>query len=92
MTTETKDFLKSQLDKLLLVFLIVYFTLFMIILLLRFPNLDGGTLQWIEKSVDMATGAIIGAVTTSAVIKRSDTTIDRQSIAIAVPPPKEPEK
>ena len=68
-----KDLIKSQFDKLILLLLIILFMLFMACLLLRFPNLDAGTLQWIEKSIDMAEGAVIGAVTTAAVMRSTTT-------------------
>lgn len=64
------DFLKAQFDKLLLLTIIVFFTLVLLLLLYRFPNLDQSTLQWIEKSVDMATGGLIVAVNASS--KRQD--------------------
>lgn len=74
MTDETKDFLKAQGDKIILALLIGWFTVFMMVLLWRFPNLDAGTLQWIEKSVDMVTGALIAAVTTAGLMRRTGST------------------
>ena len=64
MRHETIEFLKSQIDKILLIFLIGHFSVMMIYFLWRFPNLEGATLQWLEKSIDIAEGALIGAVLT----------------------------
>ena len=77
------EFLRTQFDKLLLLFMVIYFTIFMMILLIRYPNLDAGTLQWIEKSVDLVTGAIIGTVTGAAIALA-------RNVAPPPPPPAPP--
>lgn len=66
------DFIKQQFDKILLTFLILFFTTVTGLLLIKFPNVDAATLQWIEKSNDLVLGALIGAVTTQAVRQIKD--------------------
>ena len=59
------EFVRDQFDKLMLVFLVVFFMFYQMAMLMRFPNLDAATLQWMEKSSDMVLGALIVAVTTA---------------------------
>lgn len=92
MRHEIIEFLKTQWDKILLCYVIVHFSTMMIYFLWRFPNLDAATLQWLEKSIDLAEGALIGAVTTAAAMRRDPppgSVTVAQKTETTVTPPKE---
>ena len=56
------DFIKMQFDKVLIAGLIIYFITMQGLMLLHFPNIDGATLQWIEKSSDILLGALVALI------------------------------
>jgi hypothetical protein len=70
------EFIKTNLDKMLLVGLILYFVTMQTAMLHRFPNLDQATLQWIEKSSDLCLGAFIGIITSQrSRVEAKDSTV-----------------
>ena len=85
------EFVKAQFDKVLLCFLTIFLSVFLILLLWHFPNLDQATLQWAEKSIDIVLGALITTITTAVVMGRKEsheTTVTGSKDTLVVTPEK----